>query len=59
MCQEYGDRIETFAVTGRSRNKKVNGKEVNWYETGYIENTVLKYIQYVYKTLEDAILEEI
>jgi hypothetical protein len=59
MCQGYGDRIEMFAVTGRGRNKKVNGEEVNWYETGYIENTVLKYIQYVYKTLEDAILEEI
>ena len=45
MCQGYGDRIEMFAVTGRGRNKKVNGEEVNWYETGYIENTVLKYIQ--------------
>ena len=57
--QGYGDRIQMFSLTGRRRSKKVNGKAVNWYETGYIENTVLKYIQYVYKTLEDAILEEI
>lgn len=56
MCQGYGDRLEMFAVTGRRRNKKVNGKAVNWYETGFVEETVLKYVEYVYKTLEDAIL---
>lgn len=54
--QEYGDRIEIFSLTGRPRNKKVNGKVVNWFETGFVEETVVKYIQYVYKTLEDAIL---
>jgi hypothetical protein len=56
LCQEYGDRIDLFSITGRRRNKKVNGKSVNWYETGFIDDTVVKYIEYVYKTLEDAIL---
>jgi hypothetical protein len=55
-CQGYGDRIELFSLTGRKRNKKVNGKAVNWYQTGYNEETVAKYIEYVYKILEDAIL---
>jgi hypothetical protein len=57
LCQEYGDRIDLFTITGRRRNKKVNGKSVNWYETGFVEETVVKYIEYVYKTLEEAILE--
>jgi hypothetical protein len=56
LCQGYGDRIDMFSITGRRRNKKVNGKKVNWYETGFVDATVLKYIDYVYKTLEDAIL---
>ena len=56
LCQEYGDRIDLFSITGRRRNKKVNGKSVNWYETGFIDDTVVKYIEYVYKTLVDAIL---
>ena len=55
--QGYGDRIERFSLTGRPRNKKVNGKVVNWFETGFVEETVVKYIEYVYKTLEDAILD--
>jgi hypothetical protein len=57
LCQEYGDRINMFTVTGRRRNKKVNGKEVNWYETGFQEQTVVNYVNYIYKTLEDAINE--
>jgi hypothetical protein len=56
MCQGYGDRLDMFSVTGRRRNQKINGKEVNWYETGYVEETVLNYVKFVYKTLEDAIL---
>lgn len=56
LCQEYGDRIDLFTITGRRRNKKVNGKVVNWYETGFVDETVVKYVNYVYKTLEDAIL---
>ena len=56
--QGYGDRIERFSLTGRPRNKKVNGKTVNWFETGYNQDIVVKYIRYVYKTLEDAILAE-
>jgi hypothetical protein len=55
LCQEYGDRIDMFTVTGRRRNKKVNGKDVNWYETGFQEETVVNYVKYIYKTLEDAI----
>ncbi len=54
--QDFGDRIEKFSLTGRRRNKKVNGKTVNWYETGFVEETVVKYIHYVYSTLEEAIL---
>jgi hypothetical protein len=57
LCQGYGDRIDMFSITGRRRNKKVNGKEVNWYETGFKEETVVEYVNYVYKTLEDAINE--
>ena len=53
LCQEYGDRIDLFSVTGRRR-----GKNVNWYETGFVEETVVKYVEYVYKTLEDAILAQ-
>ena len=34
---------------------KVNGKTVNWFETGYVNETVIKYIDYVYTTLEEAI----
>ena len=55
FTQGYGDRIERFSLTGRPRNKKVNGKTVNWFETGFIATTVVKYIDYVYTTLEEAI----
>ena len=54
--QGYGDRFERFSLTGRRRGLKVNGKTVNWYETGFVEETVVKYINYVYNTLEEAIL---
>ena len=54
--QGYGDRLERFSLTGRRRSKKVNGKTVNWYETGFVEETVVKYINYVYAALEEAIL---
>ena len=55
-CLGYGDRFERFSLTGRRRGMKVNGKTVNWYETGFVEETVVKYINYVYTTLEEAIL---
>ena len=54
--QGYGDRFERFSLTGRRRGMKVNGKTVNWYETGFVEETVVNYIKYVYTTLEEAIL---
>ena len=54
--QSYGDLLERFSLTGRRRSKKVNGKTVNWYETGFVEETVVKYINYVYAALEEAIL---
>ena len=54
--QGYGDRFERFSLTGRRRGMKVNGKKVNWYETGFVEQTVVNYINYVYSTLEEAIL---
>ena len=54
--QGYGDRFERFSLTGRRRGLKVNGKTVNWYETGFVEETVVNYINYVYTTLEEAIL---
>ena len=54
--QGYGDRFERFSLTGRRRGMKVNGKKVNWYETGFVEETVVNYIKYVYTTLEEAIL---
>ena len=53
--QGYGDRFERFSLTGRARNIKVNGKTVNWYETGFVEETVVKYINYVYNILEESI----
>lgn len=57
LTQGYGDIIKTFSITGRKRNMKVNGKKVNWYETGYDKKTVIEYAEYIYKTLEDAINE--
>ena len=54
--QGYGDRFERFSLTGRRRGLKVNGKSVNWYDTGFVEETVVKYIIYVHNTLEEAIL---
>ena len=54
--QGYGDRFERFSLTGRRRGLKVNGKSVNWYETGFVEETVVKYIRYVHNTLEEEIL---
>ena len=54
--QGYGDRFERFSLTGRRRGLKVNGKSVNWYETGFVAETVVKYITYVYNTLEAEIL---
>ena len=55
FTQGYGDRFERFSLTGRRRGMKVDGKAVNWYETGFLEETVVKYINYVYNTLEEAI----
>lgn len=57
FTQGYGDRINMFSITGRRRGKKVNGKSVNWYETGYDRKMISDYVNYVYKTLEDAINE--
>jgi hypothetical protein len=54
--QQYGDRIQLFSLTGRARGKKVNGKSVNWYETGFVQETVVNYVNYVYETLKDAII---
>ena len=56
VTQGYSDRVSRFSLTGRRRSKKVNGKTVNWYETGFVEETVVQYINYVYKTLEDVIV---
>lgn len=54
--QGYGDRIQMFSLTGRRRSKKINGKTVNWYETGFNQETVIEYINYVYGTLRNAII---
>lgn len=54
--QGYGDRIQMFSLTGRRRSKKVNGRAVNWYETGFNQETVVNYINYVYETLKHAIV---
>ena len=54
--QGYGDRIQMFSLTGRPRSKKVNGRAVNWYETGFNQETVVNYINYVYETLKYAIV---
>ena len=56
VTQGFADKVSRFSLTGRRRSKKVNGKVVNWYETGFVEETVVQYINYVYKTLEDVIV---
>ena len=56
VTQGYSDKVSRFSLTGRRRGKKVNGKAVNWYETGYVKETVVQYINYVYKCLEDVIV---
>jgi hypothetical protein len=55
FVQGYGDKLKKFSLTGRPRNMKVNKKTVNWFETGFVKKTVVEYIEYVYKTLEDAV----
>lgn len=55
FVQGHGDKLEKFSLTGRPRNMKVNKKTVNWFETGFVKKTVVEYIEYVYKTLEDAV----
>lgn len=55
FVQGYGDKLKKFSLTGRPRNMKVNKKTVNWFETGFAKKTVVEYIEYVYKTLEDAV----
>jgi hypothetical protein len=57
LTQGYGDRIQHFSLTGRPRSKKVNGKNVNWYGTGFVDETIKDYLTYVYNTLEGAINE--
>ena len=56
VTQGYSDKLSRFSLTGRRRGKKVNGKAVNWYETGYVRETVVQYVNYVYKCLEDVIV---
>ena len=56
VTQGFADKVSRFSLTGRRRSKKVNGKTVNWYETGFVEETVVQYINYVYKCLEDVIV---
>ena len=56
VTQGFADKVSRFSLTGRRRSKKVNGKVVNWYETGFVEETVVQYIDYVYKCLEDVIV---
>ena len=56
VTQGFADKVSRFSLTGRRRGKKVNGKAVNWYETGYVKETVVQYINYVYKCLEDVIV---
>ena len=56
VTQGFADKVSRFSLTGRRRSKKVNGKTVNWYETGFVAETVVKYITYVYNTLEAEIL---
>ena len=55
LTQGYGDRLKNFSLTGRPRGMKVNGKSVNWFETGFVSETVSDYIKYVYETLEESI----
>ncbi len=55
FVQGYGDKLKKFSLTGRPRNMKVNKKTVNWFETGFVKKTVVEYIEYVYKILEDAV----
>lgn len=52
----YGERIHTYSITNRARGKKVNGKTVNWYETGYDKSIIEDYIKTAYQIIEDAIL---
>lgn len=55
--QGYGNHIKHFSLTGRQRSKKVNGKTVNWFETGFSVKNVEQYINYVYSAIEDSINE--
>lgn len=54
----HGDKVLTYSITNRARGKKINGKSVNWYETGYDASIIKSYIETSYKIIEDAILNE-
>ena len=50
------DRIKVYSLTGRRRNLKVKGVAVNWFETGFNEDTVRELINDIYRVIEDAII---
>ena len=48
------DRIKIYSLTGRRRNIKVDGKEVNWFETGFVEQTVRDFVRDIYNVINNA-----
>lgn len=51
----HGDKVITYSITNRPRGKKINGKSVNWYETGYDKSIIKEYVETAYNIIEDAI----
>ena len=51
------DCITIYSLTGRRRNMKVDGKEVNWFETGFVEETVRTLVRDIYKVIDNGASE--
>ena len=48
------ERIKIYSLTGRRRNMKVDGKNVNWFETGFVEQTVRDLVRDIYNVIDNA-----
>lgn len=51
------DCITIYSLTGRRRNAVVDGKSVNWFETGFDHNVVKRLVKTIYEVIENAAIE--
>ena len=51
------DCITTYSLTGRRRNIVIDGKQCNWFETGFQHDVVENLVKYIYQIIENAIIQ--